>query len=295
MTPTHTRKGGRLYRYYIATDRAEARRRGTARCAACRPAEIEGAVVDQVRGLLRAPEMIVRTWRAGKRLIAGLTESEVREALQRLDPRLERIVPGRAGARHPAARRTGRCQPGWRRHPTADRRAVQPDGRAGRGQARAERQRDGEAEDQERRSHHHGAGADFDQEARRPEGRAGAGWQRDVIRARCPASRSTTRWSRRSRERFGGARCWRRHVRDDRGDRAAEKINESYVSSRAATDSARAGHCRSDLEWSAAFGAHSSNLDQALCHALGETVRDLRAHNLKVTVQILLPPASTRS
>src|SRR6185436_5278925 len=36
-------------------------------------AEIERAVVDQVRGLLRAPEMIVKTWRAGRRLIAGLT------------------------------------------------------------------------------------------------------------------------------------------------------------------------------------------------------------------------------
>ena len=56
-------------------------------------AEIEGAVVDQVRGLLRAPEMIVRTWRAGKRLIAGLTESEVREALQLLDPIWNELFP----------------------------------------------------------------------------------------------------------------------------------------------------------------------------------------------------------
>ncbi len=92
MTPTHTRKGGRLYRYYIATDLLK---HDAAACTVRRvpAAEIEGAVVDQVRGLLRAPEMIVRTWRAGKRLIAGLTEAEVREALQRLDPVWNELFP----------------------------------------------------------------------------------------------------------------------------------------------------------------------------------------------------------
>jgi site-specific DNA recombinase len=92
MTPTHTRKGGRLYRYYIATDLLK---HDGAACTVRRvpAAEIEGAVVDQVRGLLRAPEMIVRTWRAGKRLIAGLTETEVRAALQRLDPVWNELFP----------------------------------------------------------------------------------------------------------------------------------------------------------------------------------------------------------
>ena len=92
LTPTHTRKRGRLYRYYIATDLLK---HDAAACTVRRvpAAEIEGAVVDQVRGLLRAPEMIVRTWRAGKRLIAGLTESEVREALQRLDPVWNELFP----------------------------------------------------------------------------------------------------------------------------------------------------------------------------------------------------------
>ena len=92
MTPTHTRKGGRLYRYYISTDllKHDAQACTVRRVPA---AEIEGAVVDQVRGLLRSPEMIVRTWRAGRRLIAELTESEVREALQRLDPVWEELFP----------------------------------------------------------------------------------------------------------------------------------------------------------------------------------------------------------
>src|SRR5204863_3950878 len=92
MTPTHTRKGGRLYRYYVATDvlKHDAQACTVRRVPA---AEIEGAVVDQVRGLLRAPEMIVRTWRAGRRLIAGLNEAEVREALQRLDPIWDELFP----------------------------------------------------------------------------------------------------------------------------------------------------------------------------------------------------------
>jgi DNA invertase Pin-like site-specific DNA recombinase len=92
MTPTHTRKGGRLYRYYIATDLLK---HDALTCTVRRvpAAEIERAVVDQVRALLRSPEMIVRTRRAGKRLIAGLNESEVRAALQRLDPVWDELFP----------------------------------------------------------------------------------------------------------------------------------------------------------------------------------------------------------
>src|SRR4051812_21884781 len=58
-----------------------------------RAAQIEGAVVDSIRDLLRSPEMIVRTWRAGKRLVAGLDESEVRAALKRLDPVWNELFP----------------------------------------------------------------------------------------------------------------------------------------------------------------------------------------------------------
>ncbi|MEA2906618.1 MAG: site-specific recombinase [Alphaproteobacteria bacterium] len=92
MTPTHTRKGGRLYRYYIATT---VLKHDAPQCTVRRVSagEIEGAVIDQVRGLLRSPEMIVRTWRAGKRLVAGLQESEVSAALQRLDPLWDELFP----------------------------------------------------------------------------------------------------------------------------------------------------------------------------------------------------------
>jgi site-specific DNA recombinase len=93
MTPVHTRKGDRLYRYYVAAKllKAEAADGVIRRVAA---AEIEAAVIDQVRGLLRAPEVVVATWRAGRNSDDGLTEGEVREALCDLDPLWDELFPG---------------------------------------------------------------------------------------------------------------------------------------------------------------------------------------------------------
>ena len=55
-------------------------------------AEIESAVIDQLRGLLRAPEIIVGTWCAAKS-VGDISEAEVREALQRLDPLWDELFP----------------------------------------------------------------------------------------------------------------------------------------------------------------------------------------------------------
>ena len=65
MTPSHTRKRGRLYRYYVATD---AIRQGYSECPVrgVPAAEVEEAVVAQVRHLLQAPEIIARTWAEAK-------------------------------------------------------------------------------------------------------------------------------------------------------------------------------------------------------------------------------------
>jgi site-specific DNA recombinase len=65
MVPTHTRKAGRLYRYYVST---AVLKQGRDACPVGRlPAgEIEAAVVGQVRRLLTTPEVIMRTWRAAK-------------------------------------------------------------------------------------------------------------------------------------------------------------------------------------------------------------------------------------
>ena len=92
MTPTHTRRRGRLYRYYVST---RVLKEGPEACPVRRvpAAEIEQAVVDQIRGLLRTPEILVRTWRAVHAEDAAITEAEVREALVRFGPMWEELFP----------------------------------------------------------------------------------------------------------------------------------------------------------------------------------------------------------
>lgn len=92
MTPTHTRRGDKLYRYYVSQS---VLKRGADACPVGRvpAAEIEGAVIDQLRGLLRAPEVIVGTWRSARPEIDGLSEAEVREALEGLDPLWDELFP----------------------------------------------------------------------------------------------------------------------------------------------------------------------------------------------------------
>jgi site-specific DNA recombinase len=92
MTPAHTRKGGKLYRYYVSTD---VLKRDADSCPIRRVAagEIETAVIDQLRGLMRAPEIVVRTWRAARQLGGDISEAEVRDALERLDPLWDELFP----------------------------------------------------------------------------------------------------------------------------------------------------------------------------------------------------------
>jgi hypothetical protein len=94
LSPTHARKNGRLYRYYVAqrvlkgdaaVDDSIVRRVSAA--------EIEIAVVDQVRALLRQPEIVVGTWRAARKEAPDLTEGETQDALHRLDPLWEHLFP----------------------------------------------------------------------------------------------------------------------------------------------------------------------------------------------------------
>ena len=92
MSPTHARKGDKLYRYYVCQS---VLKHGAAPGLINRvPAgEIETAVIDQLRALLRSPEIIVGTWRAARPEIEGLSEGEVREALEGLDPLWDELFP----------------------------------------------------------------------------------------------------------------------------------------------------------------------------------------------------------
>jgi site-specific DNA recombinase len=55
--------------------------------------EVEAAVINQVRALLRAPEIIVRVWRTAQLVGEAIEEREVVEALQRLDPLWDQLFP----------------------------------------------------------------------------------------------------------------------------------------------------------------------------------------------------------
>ena len=92
MSPTHTRKRGKLYRYYVSQSVIKG---SAADCTVGRvPAgEIEGAVVDQIRLLLRSPDIVVATWRKARGTIEGLTENDVREALQSFEPLWDQLFP----------------------------------------------------------------------------------------------------------------------------------------------------------------------------------------------------------
>ena len=94
LSPTHARKNGRLYRCYVTQRVLKGNAAGddsiVRRVSA---AEIEAAVVDQVRALLRQPEIVVGTWRAARREAPELTEGETQDALHRLDPLWEHLFP----------------------------------------------------------------------------------------------------------------------------------------------------------------------------------------------------------
>ncbi len=56
-------------------------------------AEIEAAVINQIRGTLRAPEVVVATWRAAQSECEGMSEDKVQEALAALDPVWTELFP----------------------------------------------------------------------------------------------------------------------------------------------------------------------------------------------------------
>ncbi len=80
MTPTHTRKKGKLYRYYAPSAVMKAK------CTDCPvgtiPAgEVEDVVLNQLTAIFRTPEMVVSTWKAAHTHDERITEKDVTDAL----------------------------------------------------------------------------------------------------------------------------------------------------------------------------------------------------------------------
>lgn len=92
FSPTHTRKNGKLYRYYVSQTLL---RHGAGACTVGRvsAAEVEGTVVGQLRSVFRQPETIVGAWKSGVKKSSTVTEEEAREALTSLDPLWEELFP----------------------------------------------------------------------------------------------------------------------------------------------------------------------------------------------------------
>ena len=94
MSPTHTMRRGRQYRYYVSQtvlkgDAPE----NTAMVRRIAAAEIERTVMAQVQALIRQPEIIVGTWLAARAEIPELTEEETRSALHSLEPMWAELFP----------------------------------------------------------------------------------------------------------------------------------------------------------------------------------------------------------
>jgi site-specific DNA recombinase len=97
MTPTHTRRRGRLYRYYVCLG---ASRRGHDTCPvrSIAASEVEGLVLGQVRRLLASPELVARTITAVRRENGApedteLEEGDIIEALGALEPVWDELYP----------------------------------------------------------------------------------------------------------------------------------------------------------------------------------------------------------
>ncbi|MEP9390587.1 recombinase family protein [Mesorhizobium sp. KR9-304] len=92
FSPTHTREGGRLYRYYVSQT---VLKHGAGSCPIGRVAagDMEAAVVHQLRAVFRQPEVVAGTWKSARRQDSDTTEADVREALLQLDPLWDELFP----------------------------------------------------------------------------------------------------------------------------------------------------------------------------------------------------------
>lgn len=92
FSPTHTKKRGKLYRYYVSQSILK---HGAGSCPIGRvpAAEIETAVIDQVRAVFRQPEIIAGAWDAANTHCRDINLDAARMALQQFDPLWDELFP----------------------------------------------------------------------------------------------------------------------------------------------------------------------------------------------------------
>ena len=86
MTPTTAKKGSRLYRYYVSMDviRGRVSDRGTA-LQRLPAGVVEAAVIQEIRTLVRTPEIAVKTIAAVRQQAPEVSERDVIAALNDFD------------------------------------------------------------------------------------------------------------------------------------------------------------------------------------------------------------------
>jgi site-specific DNA recombinase len=93
LTPWYTRKkNGRLYRYYLPV-RENKEHAGASGLPRLPAAELEAAVLEQLRRVLRAPEMVAGVSERATRLDPSLDEAQVTVAMTRLEGIWEQLFP----------------------------------------------------------------------------------------------------------------------------------------------------------------------------------------------------------
>ncbi len=94
MTPTMTKKGSRLYRYYTSMDAIRNRGcEGRDSFVRLNAGMVETAVVQHVRSLLRTPEIAARAMEAARRTAPDIDEQDVVTALAGFDGLWESLFP----------------------------------------------------------------------------------------------------------------------------------------------------------------------------------------------------------
>ena len=93
MTTTHTRKRGRLYRYYLCVTAAK---QGYDTCPISNIAagEIEEMVLNHIEAVVRSPELIARTWRqANDGVNRDHSQDAIIQTLRSIEPVWEALFP----------------------------------------------------------------------------------------------------------------------------------------------------------------------------------------------------------
>jgi DNA invertase Pin-like site-specific DNA recombinase len=84
MTPASTKKGSRLYRYYVSTDAVRGRGAAMTTTPTRLPADVtETAVLREVERLVRAPEIVAQAIAAARRELPAINESDAVAAIHR--------------------------------------------------------------------------------------------------------------------------------------------------------------------------------------------------------------------